>query len=267
MIYVSSEGFLDKEEEIYSSYSCSNKSYQKETCPSDLSVQNFPLEEEGIVQLHFGREKRIGLKKTLYERHVVGERGCLLGSVSNKWMFCIPPGALDYEQELAVSFYHVTNSAGLDSNEFVTGIIEVTPHHLQFSKPVELLLWHDLCIEDDSSKVTVLYHSGERDCEVLYHSGERGCETFTSLCELSSTNRRISTMDTTAMVWDDSFIFKPLAFLSLALLVKASRPLKCGHHCLPLNVRTQNTSVFNCLLVHKHHRLMMRMQRGCRLMD
>ena len=147
--------------------------------------------EEGLI-LRFGKDKTVNLQKTSHERQVVGEQGYLLGSLSNKWIFCIPPGALHDEQEIAISFYDVTDSVGLDSTEFVTGIIEITPHQLKFSKPVELLLRHDLCIEDDSSKVTVLYHSGERDCD-----------TVTSLCHLSSTNKSTSTDDMKAALWDD----------------------------------------------------------------
>ena len=141
--------------------------------------------------MQFGKDKRVQLQRTSHERHVVGEQGYLLGSLSNKWIFCIPPGALDCEQEVAISFYHVTDSVGLNSTEFVTGIIEITPHQLTFSKPIELLLCHDLCIEDDNTKVTVLYHSGERDCEVV-----------TSLCQLSSADK-CATNDINATLWDD----------------------------------------------------------------
>ena len=164
--------------------------------------------EEGLI-LHFGKDKRVHLQKTSQEQQVVGEQGYLLGSLSNKWIFCIPPGALEYDQEVAVSFYHVTDTAGLDSNEFVTGIIEITPHQLAFSKPVELLLRHDLCIGDDSSKVTVLYHSGERDCE-----------TVTSLCQLSaSATDKCATNDIKATLWDD-FVH-----------IKASHMCKFGLDC------------------------------------
>ena len=147
--------------------------------------------EQGLI-LHFGKDKTVQLQRTSDERQVVGEQGYLLGSLSNKWILCIPPGAVDYEQEIAISFYHVTDSVGLDSTEFVTGIIEITPHQLPFLKPVELLLRHDVCIEDNSSKVTVLYHSGERNCE-----------TFTSLCQLSSTDEYDSNIGITATLWDD----------------------------------------------------------------
>ena len=159
-----------------------------------LNSWQWKMESDGedLIQLHFGRNKRVTVLKTSYERQVVGEQGYLLGSVSNKWIFCIPPGALNYEQEVAVSFYHVTNSVGLGGTEFVTGIIEITPHQLNFSKPVELLLRHDLYIGDDSSKVTVLYHSGERDCE-----------TMSSLCQLSSMDRSTLSSDIKATLWDD----------------------------------------------------------------
>ena len=150
------------------------------------------LKEEGLMQLHFGKEKRIQLLQTSYERCVVGKQGCLLGSLSNKWIFCIPPGALDYEQEIVVSFYHVTDSCGLAGSEFVTGIIEITPHQLQFSKPVELLLRHRLFIEDDNSEVTV-----------LYHSGETVSENFTSLCHLSSIDERAWLAGMKTTLWDD----------------------------------------------------------------
>ena len=150
------------------------------------------LDEERLIQLRFGRRKRVQLLKTSYERQVVGAQGCLLSSVSNNWIFCIPPGALTYEQEVSISFYHVTDSVGLDSTEFVTGIIEITPHQLNLSMPVELLLRHDLLIEDDSSKATVLYHNGDRDCE-----------TVSSLCQLSSTDESALTNDITATLWDD----------------------------------------------------------------
>ena len=150
------------------------------------------LDEAGLIQLHLGSDKRVKLLKTSFERQVVREKGYLLGSVSNKWAFCIPPGALDYKQDVTVSFYHVTDSVGLGSSEFVTGIIEITPHQLKFSKPVELLLRHDLCIEDSSSKASVLYHSGKRDCEFL-----------TCLCQLSSTDDHVLTNDLKATLWDD----------------------------------------------------------------
>ena len=149
------------------------------------------MDEEGQIQLHFGKDKRVQLLKTSCERQVVGRQGHLLGSVSSKWIFCIPPGALDYEQEITVSFYHVTDSVGLDSNESVTGIIEVTPHELKFSKSVELLLRHDLCVEKPSSKATVLYYSGEIDCETV------------PLCQLSSTDDQVLTNDINTTLWDD----------------------------------------------------------------
>ena len=150
------------------------------------------LDGERLIQLQFGRKKRIQLMQTSYERCVVGQQGYLLGSLSSKWIFCIPPGALDYEQDVAVSFYHVIDSVGLDHTEFVTGIIEITPHQLKFSKPVELLLRHHLCIEDDSSEVTVLYHSGETISE-----------TFTSLCQLSSVDETACPTDMKISLWDD----------------------------------------------------------------
>ena len=142
--------------------------------------------------MQFGSDKRIQLLKTSRERHLVGEQGCLLGSLSNKWIFCIPPGALDYEQEVVVSFYHVTDSTCLESSKFFTGIIEITPHQLTFSKPVELLLHHHLCVEDDSSEVAVLYHSGETINEPLV-----------SLCRLSSIDETVCCTDMRTTLWDD----------------------------------------------------------------
>ena len=144
------------------------------------------------MQLHFGKEKKIQLLQTSYERCVVGKQGCLMGSLSNKWIFCIPPGALDYEQEIVVSFYHVTDSCGLAGSEFVTGIIEITPHQLQFSKSVELLLRHHLFIEDDNSEVTA-----------LYHSGETVSENVTSFCHLSSIDESAWLADMKTTLWDD----------------------------------------------------------------
>jgi hypothetical protein len=145
-----------------------------------------------VIELRLGTQKRVQLLQTSCERYVVGQEGYLMGSLTSKWIFCIPPGALDYEQDITVSFYHVIDSVDLDSNEFVTGLIEILPHDLKFSKPVELLLRHHMCIEDDSSEV-----------KVLYESGETHTKTLTSLCQLGSVDEIAYYTDMKISLWHD----------------------------------------------------------------
>lgn len=79
-------------------------------------------------------------------------------------MICIPPKAVQSDTEIVVSFYRVVDSFGLDSTEFLTGIIEITPHELLFAKPIELLFRHHLRImSDNSSTVTILYGGNVAD--------------------------------------------------------------------------------------------------------
>jgi hypothetical protein len=182
----------DTRQKVSRSYE-SPLSWVKEHQEQDVSSVPTSMHKEDLIEMQFGGDKRIQLLKTSSERHLVGKEGCLLGSICNNWVFCIPPGALHYEQEIVVSFYHVIDSISLESSEFVSGIIEITPHQLTFFKSCELLLHHHLCL-DSSSEVTVLYHSGQ-----TYD------EPTSSLCLLNSIDDtvHVHSTDMRMTLWDD----------------------------------------------------------------
>jgi hypothetical protein len=147
---------------------------------------------ERLIQVSCGGKKKVQLLQTSCERCVVGEQGYLIGSLSSKWIVCIPPGALDHEQAITVFFYQVIESVGLDSTEFITGILQITSNRLQLSKPIEVLMRHHLCIEDEISEVNVLSQSGEAIDKA-----------FTSVCQLSSVDESVCSSDMKISLCDE----------------------------------------------------------------
>ena len=96
----------------------------------------------------------------------------------NEQFIFILSGALLSDTTVDATVYHVVDSVGLDRAEFVTSMLEITPHKLKFEKPIEILMSHHLFIDGDSSKV-----------EVLHHSGASTDDSFiTPSCQLTSVN-------------------------------------------------------------------------------
>ena len=97
-------------------------------------------------------------------------------------MIVIPSGAFHFD----------TDSVELDSLEFVSNVVEVTPSQIYFNKPIEILMRHSLFVEDDNFKVIVLFNSGKPTDN-----------SFASLCQLSSVNETGLASFMTSALWED----------------------------------------------------------------
>ena len=133
------------------------------------------LDDGKSITLELGNSKYVKFLRSFSIRRTIGPQGDILSCPRGEQMVCIPPGALHSDTEIEATFYRVVGCVGLDSSEFVTGVIEITPHQFVFQKPVEILMRHRSFMEDDSSKVTVLFNSGKPTEN-----------SFKSLCQLSS---------------------------------------------------------------------------------
>ena len=150
------------------------------------------VDEKKSITAYLGNEKYVKLLQTTSVKHTVGPQGGLLSCPKDEHVIVIPPGALQSETDIEVSCYQVIDSWGLDSLEFVTNVVEVTPHYLHFNKPIKILLRHSLFVKDDSCEVTVLFNSGKPTDN-----------SFASLCQLSSVNETGLASFMTATLLDD----------------------------------------------------------------
>ena len=166
------------------------------------------LDEVKSITLDLGNGKYVKLLQAFSTKQIIGAQGDLLSCPRGDQMIVIPSGALQSDTEIEVTFYRVVESVGLDSSEFVSNLMEITPHQLNFKKSVEILMHHHLFIEGDSTKVTVLFHSGKPTDN-----------SFTSLCQLSSVNDTALANFMTTSLWED-FVY-----------IETSHVCRFGLHC------------------------------------
>ena len=150
------------------------------------------LNEVKCITIDLENGRYVKLLQTFAIKQTVGAQGDLLSCPKNEQMIFVPPGAVQLDTEIEATFYRVIDSVGLNSSEFVTNLVEITPHELWFKKPVEILMRHHLFVEDDSSNVTVLFHSGKVTDNI-----------FTSLCQLSSVDESSSSNFMKMTLWED----------------------------------------------------------------
>ena len=144
------------------------------------------------IKLDLQDGKYVELLQTSSVNDVIGEQGGFLSCSGNEQFIFIPSGALLSDTTVRATVYQVVDSVGLDGTEFVTSMLEVTPHELKFAKPIEILMCHHLFVDGDSSRV-----------EVLYHSGASTDKSMMSLCELTSVNEACLANGMTMTLWED----------------------------------------------------------------
>ncbi|XP_062505245.1 uncharacterized protein LOC134181961 isoform X3 [Corticium candelabrum] len=178
--------------------------------PSSFNLREFKMELDEVksITLDLGNGKYVKLFQTFSIKQIIGAQGDILSCPRGDQMILIPSGALQSDTEIEVTFYRVVESVGLDSSEFVTNLMEITPHQLNFKKSVEILMRHHLFIEGDSTKVTVLFHSAKPTDS-----------SFTSLCQLSSVNDTALANFMTMSLWED-FVY-----------IETSHICRFGLHC------------------------------------
>ena len=150
------------------------------------------LNEVKCITIDLENGRYVKLLQTFVIKQSVGTQGDLFSCPRNEQVIFVPPGAVQLDTEIEVTFYRVIDSVGLNSSEFVTNLVEITPHELWFEKPLEILMRHLLFVEGDSSNVTVLFHSGKETDNI-----------FTSLCRLSSIDDSISSNFMKMTLWED----------------------------------------------------------------
>ena len=150
------------------------------------------LSEVKSIKLDLGDDKYVKLNQTFSIMETVGVQGGLLSCPKNEHFIFIPSGALLSDTNIEATVYHVIDSVGLDRAEYVTSMLEITPHELKFEKPIEILMCHGLFIDGDSSRVTLLYHSGASTDD-----------SFTPSCQLTSVNESCLANDMTMTLWED----------------------------------------------------------------
>ena len=150
------------------------------------------LNEVKSIKLDLGDGKYVKLHQTFSVKETISAQGGILSCPKNEQFIFIPSGALLSDTIIEATVYHVVDSVGLDSTEFVTSMLEITPHDLKFQKPIEILMSHHLFVDGDGSKVTVLFHSGASTVN-----------SFTSLCELTSVNESHVANGMTMTLWED----------------------------------------------------------------
>ena len=150
------------------------------------------VNEVKSITLYLESDEYVKFLQTSSVKHTVGPQGGLLSCPKDEQMIVIPSGALQSDTDIEVTLYQVSESVELESLEFVSNVVEITPHQLHFEKPIEILMRHSLYVEDDSSEITV-----------LYNSGKQSDNSFTSLCQLSSVNETGLASFMTATLWED----------------------------------------------------------------
>ena len=150
------------------------------------------LSEVKSIKLDLGDGKYVKLNQTFSILETIGVQGGLLSGPKNEHFIFIPSGALLSDTNIEATVYHVIDSVGLDRAEYVTSMLEITPHELKFEKPIEILMCHGLFIDGDSSKVTLFYHSGPSTDD-----------SFTPSCQLTSVNESCLANDMTMTLWED----------------------------------------------------------------
>ena len=150
------------------------------------------MDEVRSVNLHLGNSKHIRLVQTLLVKQTIGKQGALISGPKREQFVLIPRGALHSDTEIEIIFYRVNESVGLDKSEFVTSMVEITPHELKFEKPIEILMSHYLFIQSGSSKVTV-----------LYNSGKPADNDIAPICQLMSVNETRLASGMTMSLWED----------------------------------------------------------------
>ena len=149
-------------------------------------------DEVRSVKLHLGNCKHVSLVQTLLVKQTIGKQGALLSGPKREHFVLIPGGALQSDTEIEIIFYRVSKSVGLNKSEFVTSMVEITPHELKFEKPIEILMSHHLFIQSGSSKVTV-----------LYNSGKPADNDIAPICQLMSVNETGLASGMTMSLWED----------------------------------------------------------------
>ena len=162
--------------------------------PVSVISRKFKMElnEVKSIKLDLGDGKNVKLYQTFSVKETISAQGGILSCSKNEQFIFIPSGALLSDTIIEAAVYHVVDSVGLDSTEFVTSMLEITPHDLKFRKPIEILMSHHLFVDGDGSKVTVLFHSGASTVN-----------SFTSLCELTSVNESHVANGMTMTLWED----------------------------------------------------------------
>ena len=173
------------------------------------------LDEVKSITINLGNGKYVKLLQTVCITQKLGDQVDILSCPKSEQMLFFPSGALLSDTEVEAKFYQVVDSVALESIEFVTDVMEITPHLLEFEKAVEILMRHHLFVQDCSSKVTV-----------LYNTGKPGDNTFTSLCQLSSSNKTCLANSMTMTLLDDFVCIQTSHICRFGLLCEGAKYIK-----------------------------------------